>query len=31
MFSSRKHWALNLPDTAETEREEKTVNSTSFE
>jgi hypothetical protein len=31
MFSSRKLRVLNLPDTAETERKEKTVNSTSFE
>jgi len=31
MFSSRKSRVLNLPDTAETEREEKKVNSTCFE
>jgi len=31
MFSKRKPRVWNLPDTAETEREEKTVNSTSFE
>ena len=31
MFSLRKSRVLNLPDTAETEREEKKVNSKCFE